>query len=200
MKVLLVVFLAVAGCARGGDKLEVFGRSWTVPVASDWKIEGGVLHLVKARGPLPGPRRPVQFALTDVGPYKQLTLEADVMADGHSLLIVYAYRDEAHFDYAHISTDNGDAQPMHNGMFHVYGGERMRISPGYGPPGLARSGRWVHVTFLHVVSTGSARVLEKGEELPALHAIDLSLGAGKVGVGSFDETGAFRNVKISVQR
>jgi hypothetical protein len=29
-----------------------------------------------------------------------------------------------------------------------------------------------------------------------LHAVDLSLGPGKVGLGSFDETGAFKNIKI----
>jgi hypothetical protein len=37
-----------------------------------------------------------------------------------------------------------------------------------------------------------------GQALPALEAIDRSLGAGKAGVGSFDETGAFRDVGIRV--
>jgi len=32
---------------------------------------------------------------------------------------------------------------------------------------------------------------------PALHAIDLSFGPGKIGVGSFDETGEFQNTKIA---
>ena len=33
--------------------------------------------------------------------------------------------------------------------------------------------------------------------LPALQAVDMSLGAGKVGIGSFDETGVFKNVTIT---
>jgi hypothetical protein len=37
-----------------------------------------------------------------------------------------------------------------------------------------------------------------GQAVPALRAIDFSLGAGKVGIGSFDETGEFKNVKITV--
>jgi hypothetical protein len=31
-----------------------------------------------------------------------------------------------------------------------------------------------------------------------LQATDVSLGTGKVGIGSFDETGEFKNVKITV--
>jgi hypothetical protein len=33
--------------------------------------------------------------------------------------------------------------------------------------------------------------------LPALKAVDLSLGGGKAGIGSFDETAEFKNVKIT---
>jgi hypothetical protein len=200
MKSALALAMVFAATAQAADTLKIFGRTWTVPVLSDWKAEGGVLHLVKSRGPLPGPRRPMQFALTDVPPYQRLRLEADVMASGHSLLMVFAYRDAAHFDYAHLSTDTADAQPMHNGIFHVYGRERVRISSAWGPAALPHSGRWYHVTLRHIASSGSVRVTVDGQEAPDLHAIDLSLGAGKVGLGSFDETGAFRNVKISVER
>jgi hypothetical protein len=35
-----------------------------------------------------------------------------------------------------------------------------------------------------------------GKPVPALHAVDLSLPTGKVGIGSFDETGEFKNVRI----
>ena len=83
------------------------------------------MRLVTSRGPLPGPRRSIQFALTDVPNYRRLTVEADVQPLGRSLLIVVAYRDPAHFDYAHLSTDTAEDQPVHNGIFHVYGGERV---------------------------------------------------------------------------
>jgi hypothetical protein len=35
-----------------------------------------------------------------------------------------------------------------------------------------------------------------GQPVPALHAVDLSLREGRLGIGSFDETGDFKNVKI----
>ena len=193
----LVVLAALAACnANAADTLAILGRAWTVPAAADWKLEEGTLRLVAGRGLLPGPRRPIQFALTDVPNYRRLTVEADVMPLGRSLLIVFAYRDPAHFDYAHLSTDAAVAQPVHNGIFHVYGGERVRISAESGPAAFAASGRWYHVTLAHDSTAGTVEVAVDGRAAPALHAVDLSLGPGKVGLGSFDETGAFKNIKI----
>ena len=53
--------------------------------------------------------------------------------NARSLTLVYAYRVEAHYHYAHISSDAAMRQNMHNGMFHVFGGERVRISSLEGP-------------------------------------------------------------------
>lgn len=202
MKLLLALILAAAA-ANAADSLDIFNRTWTVPNASDWKVseENGarVLQLVTSRGPLPGPRRPIQFALTEIPNYGRLSVEADVMPLGRSVLIVFAYRDEAHFNYAHLSIDTGAQQPVHNGIFHVYGGERVRISAEHGPPAFAASGRWYHVELAHDAHAGTVRVVVDGKAVPALEAVDRSLGPGRVGIGSFDETGAFKNVKIRQQ-
>jgi hypothetical protein len=199
----LALFLALAAvAANAADTLEIFGRTWTVRVGSDWKADRAddvpVLRLVTNRGPLPGPRRPIQFALADVPSYARVAVEADVMPLGRSLMIVFAYRDEAHFDYAHLSTDRAAAQPVHNGIFHVYGGERVRISSERGPASFQSTGRWYHVKLTHDASSGAVAVTVDGQAVPALEATDRSLGSGKVGFGSFDETGAFRNLKITV--
>ena len=199
MKLLPILFLA-ALAALAADTLEIFGRAWTVPVASDWTIaqeEGApVLRLAHDRGPLPGPRRPIQFALTGQPAYSRITIELDVKPLGDSLLIVFAYRDEAHFDYAHLSVDTADKQPMHNGIFHVYGGERVRISSDHGAASLSARGRWHHVQLTHDAASGTVDVTVDGHPVPALHAVDLSLGPGKLGIGSFDETGEFKNINI----
>ena len=198
----ILAVTTVATCAA--DKLTVFGHEWTVPEASDWKIERAdgteVLRLVEHRGPLPGPRRPIQFALTDIESYGRLTLEADLKPLGGSLLIVFAYRDEAHFDYAHLSVDPGSKQPVHNGIFHVYGGERVRISPEQGPAAFSSGKRWYHVRLVHDAVKGTVSVTVDGAAVPALDAVDRSLGAGKAGFGSFDETGEFKNIKITEER
>jgi hypothetical protein len=199
MKVILVLAFA-AMTLNAADTLRAFGREWQVPVGTDWKVDRDngteVLRLIQSRGPLPGPRRPIQFALADVD-YTHVTVEADVKPLASSLVIVFAYRDAAHFDYAHLSTDTGTKQPVHNGIFHVYGGERVRISNERGPAAFAATGRWYHVQLTHDPESGTVGVIVDGQALPALKAVDFSLSGGKVGIGSFDETAEFKNVRIT---
>jgi hypothetical protein len=198
---LVVLLAATAVLASAADTLEVFGHRWSVPNGADWKVdqEGGtpVLDLVTHRGPLPGPRRPIQFAIADTPPLSHVVLDVDVKPKQKSLLIVFAYQDEAHFDYAHFSTDTGTRQPVHNGVFHVYGGERVRISNVKGPASFAASGEWYHVRLTYDGDHGHVSATVNGTPVPALDAYDVSLGAGKIGLGSFDEAAVFKNVKIS---
>lgn len=193
--------LIAAGALFAAETLAAFGYTWTVPDAGDWSVaqEDGatVLRLVKPREPNPSPRRPIQFALAGTSDFGNVTVEADIKPLGHSVMVVFAYRDPAHFDYAHLSIDTATQEPHHNGIFHVYGGERVRISPVEGgaafPDG---NNRWYHVRLTREGSTGGVHVMVDGRDVPALHAVDLSLRSGKVGLGSFDETGEFKNVKI----
>lgn len=200
---LVPVFLLAASSLSVAGTLSIFDRQWTVPDNADWQIDredgAAVMHLVKARDALPGPRRPIQFALTDVPRYRKLTVEADVKPLGKSLILVFAYQDPAHFNYAHLSIDTGKQVPVHNGIFHVYGGERVRISDPDGPPAFPQNNRWYHATLTHDAQTRTVAVTVDGKPVPALHAVDVSLGAGKVGLGSFDETAKFKNVKIVTQ-
>jgi hypothetical protein len=203
MKTLVLLLLATL-TLFGADTLHVFGYQWTVPQASDWKIdqEDGttILHLLSAKEPLPGPRRPIQFAVAQTPDFNHVTVRADVRPLKRSLMIVYAYRDAAHFNYAHLSTDTGTKQPVHNGIFHVYGGERVRISSPLGRAAFPESNRWYHVDLTYDGPSGTVQVKVDDHLVPALRAVDLSLGSGKVGLGSFNETADFKNVKISGMR
>jgi len=204
-RITLLMALLPAGAMMvcAADRLKIFGHEWSVPVAADWKVDqedgAPVLRLVEHRGPLPGPRRPIQFALADVEYSGRVTLEGDVKPLGGSLLIVFAYRDAAHFDYAHLSVDAGSKQPVHNGVFHVYGGERVRISSEQGPAAFSEKGRWHHVKLTHDARTGRVSVTVNGAAMPAIEAVDMSLGGGRVGIGSFDETGGFKNISIAAE-
>ena len=197
---LLAIFLVSAISVLGADMLSVFGHQWSVFNAADWKIvqqDGAqILRLETPRGPLPGPRRPMQFAIAQTPAFKHVTVEADVRPRRKSLIIVFAYRDAAHFDYAHLSVDTGVKQPVHNGIFHVFGGERVRISSQAGPAAFSQTGHWYHVLLTYDGESGAVHVDVDGRPVPALHAVDLSLDSGKVGLGSFDEVGDFKQVKI----
>lgn len=194
------ILLAVACCASlllAADSIGVFGEKWDVQSASDWVVGNNLLQLkVSAEPPAGQPRRPMKYALLESKPYSKVTVEADVKRNGRSVIIVYAYQDAAHYDYAHISVDTAASQNVHNGMFHIFGGERVRISSLEGPGSLPTQD-WTPVKLVFDGETGHCYVEVNGKRNPSLDAVDLSLRWGRVGIGSFDETGDFRNVKVS---
>jgi hypothetical protein len=199
LELLLCLAMTLAAQTLMAQSIEAFGYRWKVPIAADWAAEevSGVptLHLKVSR-PQQQPRRPKQFALLEAPAWQTVTVSLEAKSpDGH-FIIVYAYRDESHFNYAHLSIDEATKQPVHNGMFHVYGGDRVRISSERGPAAIPAKDTWVKVEFNHDATTGIAGVTIDGKALRAFEAVDLSLGPGQIGIGSFFNTASFRNVKI----
>ena len=198
---MVVAMAAMPGMAA--DTIQAFGYRWTVPVGSEWVVEGAgdgqVLKMLVAR-PALQPRRPSQYAIAETGAFEAVTIEAEVRRAKEpantALIIVYAWKDAEHFDYAHFSVDRGTKQPVHNGIFHVYGGERVRISQEEGPASL-ESVDWVPVKVEWSGKSGLVRVWSNGVEMPSMTGVDLSLRSGRVGLGSFFNTAEFRKVKIS---
>ncbi|MCW5982806.1 MAG: hypothetical protein KIT09_32250 [Bryobacteraceae bacterium] len=190
---------------RAADIVEAFGYRWKVPIRSDWSVaavEGTpTLQLLVPR-PSTQPRRPTQFALAETPDFRRVTVEAEIKKEPEaarnrrtSVLIVYAYQDEAHFNYAHLSVDTAREVDVHNGIFHVYGGDRVRISSTDGPAAFT-SEEWHKVRLVHDGDSGTVEVWVDGRPLPSLKGVDLSLRSGKVGLGSFFDLGSFRNVVI----
>lgn len=203
LRFILVSLLAGLACAaEPAGTIEAFGLTWKLPVASDWKVSDGVLELLVPR-PSTQPRRPSQYALADTVDYLKATVEVEMQAEPkaqrnrrNSLILVYAWRDAEHFNYAHLSVDAAKQVAVHNGIFHVYGGDRVRISSEEGPATL-KDGVWHKVKLVYDGTTGRVDVWVDGQTSPSMRAVDMSLGAGKVGIGSFFDTGSFRNFRIS---
>jgi len=194
------IFLAAICCASvvlAADSIGVFGQKWTVQSATDWVVGDNLLQLkISAEPPAGQPRRPTKFALLESKPYSKVTVEAEVKRNGRSVAIVYAWQDDAHYNYAHISVDTAASQNVHNGMFHIFGGERVRMSSLEGPGSLPTQD-WTPVKLVFDGESGKCYVEVSGKRNPSLEAVDLSLRWGRVGLGSFDETGDFRNVRIT---
>lgn len=193
---ILICFLAASLHA---DSIQAFGHTWDVLNSADWKLTSTppTLELLTAMEPDPAkPRRPRQFALLQSEPFEEVTIDLEVKRNGKSLIIVFAWQDEAHFNYAHLSVDDPTKQPVHNGIFHVFGGERVRISYPQPGPGVLPSQDWTPVRFLWNGKDGEVRVFVNGQLSSALRGIDLSLKKGRIGLGSFNETASFRNVRI----
>jgi hypothetical protein len=193
----LLAMICVAAVLATVESITAFGKKWDVQSAQDWTARNDLLQLkVSAEPPAGQPRRPTKYAVLQSRPYGKVTVETDVKRDGRSVILIYAWQDDAHYDYAHISVDAAEHQPVHNGMFHIFGGERVRMSSLDGPGSLPTED-WTPVKLVFDGDTGHCYVEVRGKRNPSLDAVDLSLRWGRVGLGSFDETGSFRNVKIT---
>src|ERR1051325_6343914 len=105
----LCAFLLSASASFAGDGLSAFGHNWTVPAKADWTVEGsGPAQVLKMLVPHPDtrelPRRPVHFALAGDGPFEDVTIEAEVLRESPrgAVILVYAWQDANHFNYAHL--------------------------------------------------------------------------------------------------
>jgi hypothetical protein len=188
------------------QKLRAFGIEWSVFDANDWQVEGSgadeTLHLKVARPQQANPRAPLQYALAGMADPGRFTLEVEMKPDvgkngkAGSTIVVYAWRDNLHFNYVHLSSDTGREQPVHNGIFHVYGGDRVRISPEDGPRAFPND-NWTPVRIVYDPSTHLVETWVRGEKNPSLRGVDLSLGTGRIGLGSFFNTGSFRRFRLT---
>jgi hypothetical protein len=202
----IIALLALSSPAFSAEPgiVQAFGHRWQVTEVSDWRFADGVLQLLVPR-PSTAPRRPTQYALADTPPFQRVTVEAEVMAEPkalrnrrNSLIFVYAWRDKDHFNYVHLSVDTARQASHHNGVFHVYGGDRARISSEEGPATLA-DGVWHKVKLVYDGVTGRVDVWVDGQTSPSMRAVDMSLSSGRVGIGSFFDMGSFRNLRIQGQ-
>jgi hypothetical protein len=199
-----LAFLLLPFPATAADSLDAFGQRWNVPNAADWEKgqeEGReVLHLRVARPPqADAVRRPAQHALLEQPACGKFQLEVDVRRDAakdnSAVIIVYAWQSPLRFNYVHLCQESALQQPRHNGVFHVLDGERVRISPIEGA-GALPDGAWRHVQISWNGATGRVETRVDGRVHPSLRAADLSLTSGRVGLGSFFNTGSFRNFRL----
>jgi hypothetical protein len=200
----LLVGLAVAG--RAGQRINFHddfssGKlgAWQFPFAEDWvvKEEGPLhyLHMLRSRDPLV-PRRPQQFARIKGVNVGSFTLETRLRRNESSLLIAFNYVDTLHFYYTHLSADPGAKIAVHNGIFIVDGEPRKRIAGVEAAPVLPDKS-WHKVRVERHVDSGSIKVFVDDEPEARFSVVDKTFKCGQVGLGSFDETGDFADVKLT---
>jgi hypothetical protein len=106
---------------------------------------------------------------------------------------VIAYESPTRFYYVHLA---GIADNVHNGIFLVNNSDRVRIDSGTGKPQLTDL-RWHHVRVTRDGTSGQISVYVDNSKRPVLEAIDTTICCGRVGFGSFDDTGEIRRIAIT---
>jgi len=178
---------------EGGDL-----SNWQFPYPEDWVVlaEGPNHYLHMKRNREPGvPRRPLQFARLKKANVGSFALQTRVRREGTSMIIVFNYVDTLHFYYAHLSADRGTAQPVHNGIFIVNGEPRKRLAGTEADPALPDRD-WHTVRVRRDVQSGSIEVFVDDRKVPLFSVIDRTFTCGEIGIGSFDETGDFDDIRL----
>jgi hypothetical protein len=196
---------AAAGTTRVRDTMRP--SNWAPVTPSKWQFTGEQVILAEAGVSRPGPRRPFEYAVLTAGPvFSSVEIKASVRIDepveitNRDVIIVFGYRSDTEFYYAHLSTDN-TIYP-HNGIFKVNNADRERID--YQWNGRSRGANpaivdaeWHDVRVKHLPSTGEIAVYVDGSRDPLITATDKTFGSGRVGFGSFDNIGRLRDLRVS---
>jgi hypothetical protein len=173
-----------------------------MPFPEDWVIlkDGQLpyLHMLRPRDP-GVPRRPLQFARLKGVTVGSFTLNVKARRLQRSVIVVFGYVDTLHFYYAHLSVDTGTKVAVHNGVFIVDGGERRRIT-GLTAPSALPDQSWHDVRIVRDVVSGSIQVFMDQQKLPLFSVVDRTFPCGQIGLGSFDETGDFAQVRLKGSR
>jgi hypothetical protein len=163
-----------------------------------WVVRGNTIVLEKAGVPEGKIRRPAALAILKSEPVADFTYSLDLRSTApvdlavRDVQLVIDYQSPSQFYYIHLSAKT-DA--VHNGIFIVNNADRKRIDE---PTSRARivDQNWHRVRLERNSMTGSIAVFIDDDTTPALSVIDKTLRSGRVGFGSFDETGEFRNIEI----
>ncbi|MFB4319518.1 PQQ-dependent sugar dehydrogenase [Actinomadura sp. 21ATH] len=195
----------VNGAAKAGD--------WAPVTPSKWRFENGQVVLAEAGEARPGPRRPFEYAVLRKGPElgssrirAEVRLDTPVEVTNRDVIIVFGYKSDTEYYYAHLSTDN-TIYP-HNGIFAVNNADRLRIDgqwngnremPAGAPPAVTDA-KWHDVEVRHCADTGEIGVYVDGSAKPLMTAVDRTFTSGRVGFGSFDNIGRLRDLTVTGTR
>jgi len=202
-----LVLVALCGLARAERiqlsvdfQNETLSR-WILPKPADWVIAHESTNKflrLRTAGAIGKPRRPIQYAILKDLCLSDFDLRVKVRRTGKSMMIAFGYQDTLHFYYAHISSDHGD-HAVHNGLFKVDGGERFRIA-GQGSAPVLPDQAWREVRLLRRVASGEMLLFAGGDPQPRFAHTDTAFRYGRIGLGSFNETGDFDDFRLEGER
>ena len=182
----------------GGDVLEDF--QFSDPKA--WKTgkteEGnGFLDLFGSSQYAPPHTSPRNIALLVDKKVKNFVLDLELQQTGkeyghRDMCVFYNFEDPAHYYYTHIASKTDDR--AHN-VFIVDGKARTKVSHKT-TEGHKWTDGWHHVRIVRNADTGKIAVYVDDMSKPVMEAVDKTLQWGYVGIGSFDDTGRVRHMKL----
>ncbi|MCB9913725.1 MAG: hypothetical protein H6828_01090 [Planctomycetes bacterium] len=200
----LLATLALAACASAPPEdapLALAGRfDFSDPAAFEVVDTGSgeELRLVGPSAYAPPHRSPTAIALLDGLELRSFVLEAELLQTGRDyghrdLCLFFGFQAPDRYYYVHLAT-TPDAN-AHN-VFLVDGAPRRNLLPPQASGIDWGRDAWHRVRLERDVDAGTLRVWFDDLEQPVLAAHDATLAWGRVGFGSFDDTGALRELRL----
>ena len=201
--------ISVPPCCSGNSRstameLDLFADpgKWSFSNESAWKWSGEgterVLQLIAQTGAKPKYRSPFNLAWCGGKEWKDFTLTAEVRltkfdAGNNDLCIAFARADENRFYYVHLGEK---ADEPHHQIHLVDNADRKPITSFRTEGTPWKEGQWHRLKIIRNSGTGDIGVWFDDMDKPVLTAKDKTLEWGQIGLGSFDDLGEFRNVRI----
>ncbi|MDZ7262479.1 MAG: exo-alpha-sialidase [candidate division KSB1 bacterium] len=179
-------------------------EGWQPNIPEHWQVaqeEGSMVYQLIAPGQEGAVRAPTSWSVIkdfDVTNFV-FTVRAKCYADtaikNRDVAIFFHYQDATHFYYVHFSANSDQ---VHNIIGLVNGRDRVKINqepPGQSLPRLVDQ-KFHHFKVSYDARTGQIKAYLDDMTNPILTAQDTTLTHGLVGVGSFDDTGSFDDIKL----
>ncbi len=224
MAIVLMVLMGTAGCTvltkpKGNEKMPLVFQAdfeddkldgWQATDPNAWRIEKGrggkVLSLFGKSDYKPQVRSPYNINIVrDVNPasprggvnVSSFVMELQMRSTrpynpNRDLCVFFGYQGPTHFYYAHIADK---ADNVHNAIHIVDGADRVSIAKTRNQGNSWQDG-WHKVKLVRNVDKGTIEVYFDDMNTPVMTAVDNRLKWGRIGVGSFDDTGQFDDIKL----
>src|SRR6516164_2768900 len=145
----------------------------------------------------PPHRSPFNFALVKDLSVGDFILDAKLQSTARDyphrdMCLFFGYHDPAHFYYVHLGQKTDDHA---NQIFIVNDAPRTKISIKTNP-GTKWDHDWHNVRLVRKVSDGTIEVYFDDMKNAALTATDKTFTWGQIGIGSFDDTGNWTDIRL----
>lgn len=206
-----VALISAALCNAGEviirEDFESGASRWEPSDPAAWKVTeargGQAYELITKKSKFKPPHRsPLGISILKDVYVGDFTLTAKVKTThesyGHrDMCLIFGYQDPGHYYYVHL----GQAADDHaNQIFIVNDAPRTKISKRSSSGTPWEDDTWHRVKIVRSVKTGTIEVFFNDLAHPVMVASDKTFAWGRIGIGSFDDTGMFDDIVVTGER
>ncbi len=177
---------------------------WRPNTPAHWRVatvDGTKVYELTAPGEQGKVRAPTSWSVwtgADVTSFEftgRMKCYTDPAVPGRDMCVFFHFQDPTHFYYVHFAGESAD---VHNIIGLVDGADRVKVNAEPAGTSAARmtDRAWHEFKVVCDARSGEIRAYLDDMERPVLTARDRTLGHGLVGVGAFDDTGCFDDLRL----